>query len=125
MVKAGALVTRDLVLAKDPREKLERNLDRLRLYAGDGSLAVDWDIFDHEMRTADRNRATAYLMRSEGMLSGDVEAILALYLQQCSVKVTCRDLAVMAATLAIGSLRTVRDQPRPNDGSLRPPISGY
>ena len=54
------------------------------------------------MRTADRNRATAYLMRSQGMLEGDVEAILALYLQQCSVRVTCRDLAVMAATLANG-----------------------
>src|SRR3712207_9321839 len=54
------------------------------------------------MRTADRNRATAYLMRSNGMISGDVESILALYLRQCSVQVTCRDLAVMAATLANG-----------------------
>jgi glutaminase len=56
------------------------------------------------MRTADRNRATAYLMRSNGMISGDVESIFALYLRQCSVRVTCRDLAVMAATLANGGV---------------------
>ena len=43
-------------------------------------------------------------MRSQGMLDGDVEAILALYLKQCSVLVTCRDLAVMAATLANGCM---------------------
>ncbi len=59
------------------------------------------------MRTADRNRATAYLMRSQGMLEGDVEAILGLYLKQCSVHVTCRDLAVMAATLANGCVNPV------------------
>jgi glutaminase len=59
------------------------------------------------MRTADRNRATAYLMRSNGMISGDVESILALYLQQCSVQVTCRDLAVMAATLSNGCVNPI------------------
>jgi glutaminase len=107
MVNAGALVTTDLVSGKDADEKLERILRRLRSYTGNDSLAVDREIFEHEMRTADRNRATAYLMRSEGMLSGDVEAILALYLQQCSVKVTCRDLAVMAATLANGCVNPV------------------
>ena len=56
------------------------------------------------MRTADRNRATAYLMRSDGMLGGDIEATLALYLRQCSISVTCQDLAVMAATLANGGV---------------------
>ena len=104
MVNAGALVTTDLVRGKNPEEKLERILDRMRVYAGNDSLEVDQDTFEREMQTADRNRATAYLMRSQGMLHGDVEAILALYLQQCSVKVTCRDLAVMAATLANGCL---------------------
>jgi glutaminase len=102
MVNAGALVTTDLVRGKDPAEKFERILDSLRTYAGNESLAVDEDTFQAEMRTADRNRATAYLMRSNGMISGDVESILALYLRQCSVQVTCRDLAVMAATLANG-----------------------
>jgi glutaminase len=102
MVNAGALVTSDLVQGSSPEEKFERLLALLRLYAGNETLAVDEKTFRDEMRTADRNRATAYLMRSRHMLEGDVEAILALYLRQCSVHVTCRDLAVMAATLANG-----------------------
>ena len=107
MVNAGALVTTDLVSGKDSAEKLERILALLRLYAGNDSLEVDWHTFEREMQTADHNRATAYLMRSQGMLSGDVESILALYLQQCSVTVSCRDLAVMAATLANGCVNPV------------------
>ena len=104
MVNAGALVTTDLVRGSDPAEKFERILDTLRIYAGNENLTVDEDTFEAEMRTADRNRATAYLMRSNGMISGDVESILALYLRQCSVQVTCTDLAVMAATLANGGV---------------------
>jgi glutaminase len=104
MVNAGALVTTDLVWGKDPAEKFERILDTLRTYAGNESLAVDEDAFEAEMRTADRNRATAYLMRSNSMISGGVEGILALYLRQCSVRVTCRELALMAATLSNGGV---------------------
>jgi glutaminase len=107
MVNAGALVTSDLVRGKDPAEKLERILALLRLYAGNENLDVDEETFELEMQTADRNRATAYLMRSQGMIKGDVEANLALYLQHCSVKVTCRDLGVMAATLANGCVNPI------------------
>jgi glutaminase len=103
MVNAGALATTDLVGDAGERA-LGRILDTLKRYAANGDLRVDEDIFEAEMRTADRNRATAYLMRSEGMLDGDVEATLALYLQQCSVRVTCRELALMAATLANGGV---------------------
>src|ERR671916_1381237 len=63
MVNAGALVTTDLVRGKDPTEKFERILDGLRTFAGNESLEVDENIFQAEMRTADRNRATGYLMR--------------------------------------------------------------
>ena len=54
------------------------------------------------MATGDRNRAIAYLMRNFGMLDGDVDAVLSLYFRQCSLLVTCRDLAIAAATLANG-----------------------
>jgi len=104
MVNAGALVTSHLVRGSHPEEKFERILASLRYFAANDGLTVDLPTFRDEMRTADRNRATAYLMRSREMLEGDVEAILALYLQQCSIHVTCRDLAVMAATLANGCL---------------------
>src|SRR3954462_13122374 len=111
MVNAGALVTSALVQGADAEEKLDRILHRLRLYAGNDDLAVDQDVFEREMLAADRNRAIAYLMRSQQMLSGGVEAILGLYLQQCSVMVTCRDVAVMAATLANGGVNPVTGTP--------------
>ena len=39
-------------------------------------------------------------MRSFEMLKGDVDAVIDSYFRQCSLLVTCRDLATMAATLA-------------------------
>jgi glutaminase len=105
MVNAGALAATYLVGGAETTEQaLERILDALRLYAGNRGLEADEDTFEAEIRSADRNRATAYLMRSDGMLAGDVEATLALYLRQCSVHITCQDLAVMAATLANGGV---------------------
>jgi glutaminase len=111
MVNAGALVTTDLVEGADTAEQLKLILGTLRHYAGNENLKVDESIFASEMRSADRNRATAYLMRSYGMISQDVEENLALYLRQCSVCVTTRDLAVMGATLANGGVNpTTGDQ---------------
>lgn len=102
MVNAGAMVTSDLVKGSSPEEKLERILTMLRLFAGNDELGVDRGTFRDEMRRADANRAVAYLMRDRRMIGGDIEGILGLYLQQCSVHVTCRDIATMAATLANG-----------------------
>jgi glutaminase len=102
MVNAGALVTTDLVRGDTADRKFERLLGVMRACAGDESLELDQRTYLRELRGADRNRATAYLMRAEEMLSGDIEQLLALYLRQCSVHVTCAQLAVMAATLAHG-----------------------
>jgi glutaminase len=107
MVNAGALATTALVRGASGEEKLERILALMRGLAGDPSLEVDEEVFEREMRTADRNRGTAYLMRSDGMLAGDVEETLALYLRQCSVRVTCVQLAAMAGTLANGCVNPV------------------
>ena len=107
MVNAGALATTDLVKGGNVDEREQRVVDVQRRYSANDQLAVDAETLEAERGTADRNRATAYLMRSEGMLDGDVEATLDLYLRQCSVSVTCRDLATMGATLANGCLNPV------------------
>lgn len=104
MVNAGALVATDLVAGRGAEEKLAVLLRSIRLHAGDDRLEVDAETFEREISTADRNRAIAYLMRDAGMISGDVEAVLSLYLQQCSIHVSCHDLAVMGATLAGGGV---------------------
>jgi len=106
MVNAGALVTCDLVQGTGAAHRLDRIVALLGRCAG-ADVDVDEETFDAEQRSADRNRATAYLMRAEGMLDGDVEELLALYLRQCSVRVTCRQLAVMAATLANGCVNPI------------------
>lgn len=104
MVNAGALVTSDLVRGDGTAQKFARILAFVRSCAGDETLDVDEEGFAHELRGADRNRATAYLMRAEGMFAGDVEEMLELYLRQCSVQVTCTQLAVIGATLANGGV---------------------
>ena len=107
MVNAGALVTSSLLEGDGPAEQFDRALATLRTYAGREDLDVDAGTLRAEVATADGNRGLAYLMRSLGMLQGDVESVLRLYLQQCSVTVTSGDLAMMAATLANGGVNPV------------------
>jgi glutaminase len=57
-------------------------------------------VFTSERATGHRNRAIAHLMLNFGMIDDRLEEGLDLYFKQCSILVTCRDLAVMAATLA-------------------------
>lgn len=105
MVNAGALVATSLVGGSDREEKVQRVLERLRLCAANPDLQVDQGILEAELGEAnDRNLGLSYLMRSLGMLSGDVEENAATYLSICSVGVTARDLATMAATLANGGV---------------------
>jgi glutaminase len=53
-----------------------------------------------ETATGNRNRAIAYLMLNFGVIDDDIDHTLHQYFSQCSLLVNCRDLAMMAATLA-------------------------
>jgi glutaminase len=99
MVNAGAIATTSRIKGNSHAERLNRMLDMFRRYIGH-DVAVDISTFVSERTTGSRNRAMAYLMHNFGMIDFRVEEALDLYFQQCSLMVTCRDLAVMAATLA-------------------------
>ncbi|MGE0624381.1 MAG: glutaminase A [Pseudomonadales bacterium] len=99
MINSGAIVTADLIEGPDFAARSSRMIDMLSRYASH-RLGVDDAVFASERTTGHRNRAIAHLMSSFGMLSDKLEETLELYFQQCSVLVTCRDLAVMGATLA-------------------------
>jgi glutaminase len=106
MVNAGAIVTTGLVAGEDPDAQWARICRGFSAYTG-RVLDLDEEVFLSEMATGDRNRAIAYLMRNFGMLDGDVDAVLSLYFRQCSLLVTCRDLAIAAATLANGGTNPI------------------
>lgn len=99
MVNAGAIATTSRIKGSSHTERLNRMLDMFRRYIGH-DVSVDISTFVSEKTTGSRNRAMAYLMHNFGMIDVRVEEALDLYFQQCSLTVTCRDLAVMAATLA-------------------------
>jgi glutaminase len=105
MVNAGAIVTTGLVAGTDADASLARLCAFLGRFAG-RELSVDRAVLESERASGDRNRAIAYLMRGFGMLE-DVEAVLDLYFAQCSILVSTRDLALMAATLANGGVNPV------------------
>jgi glutaminase len=51
-----------------------------------------------------RNRAIGDLLQSKGAIFSGVDEAIELYTRQCSLNVTARDLAVMAAALADGGV---------------------
>ena len=99
MVNAGAIAVAELM---DGASQEQRTANMLALF-GDLAgrpLGIDEAVFRSEEATGHRNRAIAYMMLNTGMIKGDPNDVLDLYFRQCSVNVTTRDLAIMAATLA-------------------------
>ncbi|WP_018655580.1 glutaminase [Actinomadura flavalba] len=101
MINAGAITTHALAGPGDmtPAERVERVVRGLSAFAG-RRLRVDETVCASEMDNAHRNLAIAHMLRSHGILTEDPRAVVDGYIRQCSVLVTARDLAMMAATLA-------------------------
>lgn len=106
MINAGAIVTTSLIAGDTSEDKFAVVRDGLERFAA-RDLVVDEDVFSSEAATGDRNRALAYLTKSAGTLASSVEVATTAYFRQCSVSVTARDLAIMAATLATGGVNPV------------------
>ena len=73
--------------------------------------------------TGHRNRAIGHMLRNFEIIGEDPEPALDLYFRQCSIRVECRDLAVMAATLAAGG--SMRISALPDLPTLEETVPGY
>src|SRR6202012_2777274 len=106
MVNAGAIACSGLIHEAKGAGAFEHIRQALGRFAG-RELATDEAVYASESSTGDRNRAIGYLLRNSGVITDDVSAVLDVYFRQCSVLVTARDIAVMAATLANGGVNPV------------------
>lgn len=109
MVNAGAIATTSLIKARSLAERNSRILEFIGSFAG-RALEVDQEVYRSERETGHRNRAIGHLMRNFDMLTDDVDAVLDAYFRQCSVLVDCRDLSMIAATLANGGVNPLTGQ---------------
>lgn len=101
MINAGALAVVSMIKGSGGKTAPRRIMDFYSACAG-RRLAGSKAVFDVEMRNSDRNHSLSYLLSSFGIIDDNPTRVLENYLRQCSVQVTCRDLAMMAATLANG-----------------------
>ncbi|TQM31715.1 L-glutaminase [Nocardia bhagyanarayanae] len=99
MINAGAISAAALIGGRDAAEKFERVRRCYSRFAG-RELRVNEAVYASEARTGYRNRAIGYMLRSFGVIDSDPDEAVDRYFRQCSIDVTCHDLAVMAATLA-------------------------
>jgi glutaminase len=106
MINAGAITATSLVAGHSAEDRWERMLSLFSLYAG-RRLRLDDVVYRSERDTGHRNRAIGHMLRNAGVIDRDPEGDLDLYFRQCSIEVTCRDLSVMGATLAVGGTNPV------------------
>lgn len=109
MINAGAIAAVSLVRGGTNGSRPTRILNAYSSYAG-RDLDVDDDIFTSELVNGHRNRAIGHMLRNFGILETDPNPVLKDYFMQCSVNVDCRDLAMMAATLANNGVNPVTEQ---------------
>lgn len=98
-VNPGAIATVSLIKAKDAEERWSKISDTYNRFAGE-KLAVLEDVYASEAATNFRNRGIAHVLFNSGHLYADPLECTSVYTRQCSVGVTCRQLAVMSSVLA-------------------------
>ncbi|MEU3959189.1 glutaminase [Streptomyces buecherae] len=103
-INAGALVVTDRLqtLTDDASTTL---LDFLRAESDNPDLAFDPAVALSETEHGDRNAALAHFMASYGNLENPVPTVLQHYFWQCSIRMSCRDLALAGGFLARHGLR--------------------
>jgi len=99
LVNPGAIATTSMVKGATRDEVWKSILDYYSGFAG-RPLTVDKEVFKSEADTNQRNQAIGYLMYAYGYIKANPLQATDVYTEQCSVAVSAKDLALMAATLA-------------------------
>lgn len=107
LVNAGAIAACSMILPKansDGKWNAIRNF--IEELCGSSVKVID-ELYRSESETNFNNRSIAWLLRNYGRIYDDPELSLDLYTRQCSIGISARQLAVMAATIAFSGVNPV------------------
>lgn len=92
LINAGALVIADILVSQldNPKEDF---LEFVRDLSNDKTIDYDEKVARSERDTGFRNFAAANLLKSFNNLNNSVEEVLDFYFHQCSIKMSCKQLA--------------------------------
>ncbi len=102
-VNAGAMATVSLIGADSAEGRWQKIIDTYSAFAGH-ALTVNEEVYRSEAGSNEHNRGIAWLLKSYGYMYADPMEVCDVYTRQCSVAITCQDLAAMGATLAAGGV---------------------
>ncbi len=91
-INAGALVVADILISHLPNPKTDF-IEFIRQISHNNNITYDLKIAQSEKNTGFRNAALINMMKSYGNIENNIETVLDFYFCQCSVTMTCRDLA--------------------------------
>ena len=100
-INAGAIVVTDALLAgRAPAAGIAEIRDYVRKLADVETIDIDTEVASSEAATGFRNQSLANFMRGFGNLNSPVDDVLKVYFNQCSLRITCRQLARAGLFLA-------------------------
>lgn len=98
-INAGAMVITDMLL-DDFNDPMSELLGMLHNLTGCSTIDYDEEVYRSELAYGSRNAALCYLMKSFGNIHHSVRQVLDLYFMQCSICMTCVELAQAVSFLA-------------------------
>jgi glutaminase len=116
LTAAGSLVVCDQLMGRrGADEAIAELLAFLRERSGDDKVAIDETLAMSESKAGSLNRSLANFIAAFGNLSNPVEDVLSFYFRQCSIAMTCRQIAQAALYLAFDGV-----DPRTGDALTTP-----
>jgi glutaminase len=98
-INAGALLVADQLVRRSANPRL-LVLTLLRELSGNPAVNFDQEVARSEAQTGFRNAALVNFMKSFGVIDSPVDAVLDTYFHQCSIAMSCVDLARAGLFLA-------------------------
>ncbi|SEM20615.1 L-glutaminase [Aquimarina amphilecti] len=108
LINSGALVIADILVSTldNPKKQL---LDFIHEITGNTGININLKVFNSEKKYSNRNASLLHLMKSFGNVKNDIETVLDLYIFQCSIAMSCKELATAFMVYA-NSGRTLFDK---------------